>query len=47
MADIFAQWVNLPTSGITALSTAGMEEILAAGLAMIVFALGFMAGQQR
>lgn len=38
-------WFNLPTSSIT--GTTELEMILAIGLAVIVFALGFNSGNTR
>lgn len=45
MADTLKGWVNLPTSGV--IGDASLEYILAVGIVVIVFALGFQAGQQR
>lgn len=45
MAEKLQGWVNLPTSTVT--GEASLEYILAVGIVVIVFALGFQAGQQR
>lgn len=45
METMIKGWATLPTTGIT--DTASLEQILAVGFVVVVFALGFMAGQQR
>lgn len=45
MAEMLSGWVNLPTASVT--GEASLEYLLACGLAVLVFALGFQAGQQR